>query len=63
MSRRAPTEPETRVGNCAACNRFPVALFKLQGIFRYRCDECYQHETGHRHYLAPSMIIPPPNFD
>jgi hypothetical protein len=51
--KRAVTEPETRIGNCCGCNQCPVPLFKLQGIFRYRCAACFEAETGHRHYLAP----------
>jgi hypothetical protein len=61
--KRAETEPETRVGNCCGCNRDPVPLFKVQGIFRYRCADCFERETGYRHHLsppkAPSLLVLP----
>jgi hypothetical protein len=47
-------EPETRVGNCCGCNIYPMALFKVPGIYRYRCAECFEKETGYRHHLAPA---------
>jgi hypothetical protein len=46
-------EPETRVGNCCGCNTDPMVLFKIQGIYRYRCAECFEVETGYRHHLSP----------
>lgn len=51
--RRPDPEPETRVGNCCGCNTDPMALFKIQGIYRYRCAECFEAETGYRHHLSP----------
>jgi len=52
--KRAETEPETRIGHCCGC-RSPndLLLYKVQGISRYRCDECFERETGHRHHLSP----------
>jgi hypothetical protein len=57
MNKRAPTEPETRVGNCCGCNQYPLPLFKVPGIYRYRCDSCFERETGYRHHMAPSRRI------
>lgn len=45
-------EPETRVGHCAGCRKFPIALFKVPGVYRYRCAECFRAETGVDHHLA-----------
>ncbi len=65
MKSRPDPEPETRVGHCCGCRADPVTLYKIAGIYRYRCDSCYQQETGLRHYLAPpqqpaeSLIILP----
>lgn len=61
MKRTLP-EPETRVGNCCGCNSLAL-LFKMQGIYRYRCSQCYQTETGQRHHLDDSprtsvIVIP-----
>jgi hypothetical protein len=53
MKRPPPSEPETLVGNCSGCNVFPRPLFKIPGLFRYRCDECFERELGYRHHLAP----------
>jgi hypothetical protein len=39
-------DPETRMGNCCGCNTYPLRLFKISGIFRYRCAGCYYKETG-----------------
>jgi hypothetical protein len=60
--KRGEPEPETRVGNCCGCHSDPETLFKVPGIFRYRCAACFQRETGYRHHLAPSgpSIINPP---
>jgi hypothetical protein len=55
--KRGVPEPETRVGNCCGCNRYPLPLFKIQGLYRYRCDECFEKETGHRHYLSPAKVV------
>lgn len=50
--KRGQTEPETRVGHCCGDGCSKVALlFKVQGIYRYRCSTCFQRETGHKHYL------------
>lgn len=57
-AKRQPLEPETRVGNCCGCQRDPVTLFKVPDIFRYRCDTCFEQETGFRHYLAPPRQPP-----
>jgi hypothetical protein len=60
MRRRAPDpEPEVRAGNCAPCGRFET-LYKVPGIFRYRCAECYERERGHRPHLAPPRLPPTP---
>jgi hypothetical protein len=50
---RREAEPETRVGHCCGCGT-DGALFKLVGIFRYRCAACFVRETGYRHHLSPS---------
>lgn len=54
LRRGQDAEPETRVGNCCGCGRWPVPLFKLPGIYRYRCAPCFEHEAGYRHHLAPT---------
>lgn len=55
MRHRQPDpEPETRTGNCCGCNRHPLQLFKVANIFRYRCEECFEKETGYRHHLMPA---------
>jgi hypothetical protein len=64
MSRfkRDQTEPETRMGNCCGCNALAtLPLFKVQGIYRYRCAPCFEAETGFRHHLSPprSLIVLP----
>lgn len=51
--KRLIAEPETRKGNCGGCNQCPLTLYKIQGIYRYRCADCYEKETGHRHHLSP----------
>lgn len=51
--KRGEPEPETRVGNCAGCCIYPVTLFKVPNIFRYRCADCFVFETGQHHRLAP----------
>lgn len=62
--KRGVSEPETRVGICCgdACKAeaergkwVNVLLFKVQGIFRYRCDGCFAIETGGRHHLAVDL--------
>lgn len=53
MKRRETAEPETRVGICCGCHQDPMALFKIPGIFRYRCADCFEKETGYRHHLSP----------
>ena len=53
MSRhKLEAEPETRVGHCcgAGCQQLAL-LFKVPGIFRYRCATCFEKETGRRHHL------------
>jgi hypothetical protein len=56
-------EPETRVGLCCGCREDRVSLFKVPGIFRYRCAACFRKETGFNHHMAPpppaSVIIVP----
>ena len=59
-SRRLLDEPETRVGICCGCRADSMALYRIPGLYRYRCDECFERETGHRHYLAPRR--PPPRI-
>jgi hypothetical protein len=56
-------EPETRVGICCgdACRETSIfestweyaPLFKIPGLSRYRCAECFAIEMGHPHHLAP----------
>lgn len=57
LRRGADTEPETRVGICCGehhlGNRDGLALFKVAGLFRYRCAECFTRETGAPHHMAP----------
>jgi hypothetical protein len=55
--RRDITEPETRVGNCCGCQQLAL-LFKIPGIFRYRCATCFEKETGYRHHLTPAAAVP-----
>ena len=56
--KRQPLEPETRVGYCCGdgCGNYAL-LFKVPGIFRYRCSECFQRETGYRHHMA-ALTLP-----
>jgi hypothetical protein len=54
VKRGQDQEPEIRIGNCCGCQTYPVLLFKVPGIYRYRCDECYAAEVGHRHHMAPA---------
>lgn len=51
--KRGVPEPETRIGNCCGCGGYPLPLFKIQGIYRYRCADCFEAETGYRHHLSP----------
>lgn len=55
--REALAEPETRVGNCCGCNTDPVTLYKVPNIYRYRCAECFESETGFRHHLMPPAQV------
>lgn len=57
-TRRGAIEPETRAGICCGCNASYVALYKIQGIYRYRCDTCFEREAGYRHHLAPPKAAP-----
>ena len=34
-----------------------MALFKVPGIYRYRCSECFEQETGYRHHLSPPKKV------
>lgn len=34
------------IGNCCACNRFPVVLYKEPDSDRWRCRSCYRTEHG-----------------
>ena len=45
--------PEVRAGICCGCHGDNMALFKLPGLLRWRCTDCYEREVGHRHHLAP----------
>lgn len=58
-----PREPETRVGICCGCNGSSMSLFKVPGIYRYRCADCFETETGYRHHLSPpkakSLLVMP----
>lgn len=65
MKRHAETELETRVGNCCGDNcsdRYPVSLYKIPGIYKYRCAACFEKETGYRHHLSPSVVNRPPHL-
>lgn len=57
MPKRIENEPQVRVGNCCGCGACPVTLFKIVGIYRYRCDACYKKETGLRHWLASPVSL------
>lgn len=60
VARGTGIEPESRMGYCCGtpgvgterCGRYE-ALFKIPRIFRYRCADCFQRETGYRHHLSP----------
>ena len=56
MRRIRDAEPQSRVGFCCGC-RQDDALYKIPGLFRYRCARCYREETGHFHYLTPIGVI------
>lgn len=43
--------PLTTVGYCCGCRQLDLLIFKLEGVFRYRCGECYEREVGRRHDL------------
>lgn len=54
-AKRVDYEPTTRVGICCgeACQRnerqkgwIYQALYKIHGVYRYRCAHCYRFETG-----------------
>jgi hypothetical protein len=50
MNRRTfAAEPETRIGICCGCNTWNLPLFKVPGIYRYRCAPCLRAETGSDH--------------
>ena len=49
-------EPITRLGNCCGCSQFTL-LFKITGLFRYRCGPCYEREVGTRHWLDTVRIV------
>jgi hypothetical protein len=56
MPKQKPNpEPETRVGICCGCQRSSMPLYKVPGIFRYRCAECFLRETGYQHHMAPRI--------
>jgi len=55
---REGQEPETRVGICWGCQSDALALFKVPSIYRYRCAECFERETGYRHHLSPPRERP-----
>lgn len=61
MKRRRDTEfgvQETRVGICCRCKGDGLALFKIPELLRWRCDPCFEWETGFRHHLAPAREPP-----
>lgn len=47
--RSTKQDPETQVGICCGCNVWNLLLFKVPGIYRYRCAPCYRKETGTDH--------------
>jgi hypothetical protein len=50
MNRRAEAaEPETRIGICCGCNAWNQLLYKVPGIYRYRCAPCFRAEQGKDH--------------
>jgi hypothetical protein len=62
VSKQKPNpEPELRVGICCGCQKDSMQLYKIPGIFRYRCATCFPAETGYQHHLAPR--ISPPLID
>jgi hypothetical protein len=57
--RRDRCDPETRVGICCGCHQDSMLLYKVPNIYRYRCDECFEKETGFRHPLSPAKAKSP----
>lgn len=47
--RSTKQDPETLVGICCGCNVWNLLLFKVPGIYRYRCAPCYRKEQGTDH--------------
>lgn len=33
------------IGNCCGCHRFPVVLYKIPNLNRWRCMKCYKDEA------------------
>lgn len=56
MRQHRQPEPEIRSGICCGegCGEFDV-LYKVPGIYRYRCDRCFKAEQGYRHPLASPL--------
>lgn len=59
--KREVREPETRVGLCCGCEPddalIDKPLYKIPGLSRYRCADCFEKETGHRHPGSPPKSI------
>lgn len=41
------------IGNCGACNRFPVVLYKSPRADKWRCESCY----GKEHQKPPANLV------
>lgn len=57
-SKRPDPEPEVRNGICCGegCRQYDT-LYKVPGIYRYRCAGCYLKETGRFHPDTPAQVI------
>lgn len=53
MSRANPQpDPEIRIGICCGCSVSNLLLFRIPGVYRYRCSPCFRAETGTDHPLC-----------
>lgn len=55
--KRITPDPQTRLGHCCGCKTDGV-LFKIPGIYRYRCAPCFHKETGQHHWAAVPGTAP-----
>lgn len=44
------------IGLCAECQHYPMLLFKVGDMPRYRCTVCYRQETGQIPTWLPSNV-------